>query len=126
MPLFRKRQPKTITALDCGSSTQLEVKGEASYQANLERVAGPKRPEGYDWSGSDVMAILKRDPGNAYDPNAVQVLVKGLLVGFVNREDAAWVSKAVERVEREEGRPVAVNGQYVGGWKGGPGEEDGH
>ena len=104
------------------------MKGEASYQPNLERVAGPKTAEGSDWqaSGPDVMAILKRDPGNQYDSNAVQVLVKGLLVGFVNRDDAPWVSKAVARIESEEGNPVAVTGQFVGGWKGSPGEEDGN
>lgn len=46
MALSKKRKPKTVSAVGCGGSTQLEVKGEASYQTNLERVAGPKTADG--------------------------------------------------------------------------------
>ncbi len=123
MAQFRRRQqPEAITVIDCGGDGKaIEVKGEATYQKALERIAGPKTAEG---GAPDVVAYLEPDPSNPYDSNAVKVFVTGLLVGYINRDDAEWVQKTCLDIQCEEGgKLVAMKGQLVGGWDRGGGDE---
>ena len=77
-------------------------------------------------AGPDSIAILKPEPTNPYDSNAVQVLVDGLLVGHLNRKDAAMFQPVIMRLEREHGRPVAVTAEVYGGWLADDGSIGGH
>ena len=131
MALFRKRQQsEPVKPFDCGGSTEMEVVGESFHQDGLDRIAGPKRRQGEmgheNASGSDRLAILKPEPSNQYDSNAVQVLVDGLLVGHLNRDDAAKFQPIIQRLERDHGGPVAVTAQVVGGWLNDDGSVGGH
>jgi hypothetical protein len=57
----------------------MRIVGESHYQEALESIAGPKDAEPHWWP---VEIQLKREPTNPYDPNAVQCLIDGKLVGY--------------------------------------------
>lgn len=42
-------------------------------------------------------ALLVRQPGNAHDPNAIEVVVRGAQVGMVGRENAEWLADAMDK-----------------------------
>lgn len=65
----------------------LEVAGVAHHKENLARIYS-RSEEAVIEEGQ---AELWREPGNRYDPNAVQVRIAGRLVGYLPREAApAW------------------------------------
>jgi len=74
-------QRRTVLLRGRGWAGQ-SVVGESHYEANLRRLCGRRSGE------HAVMATLMREPGNAYDRNAVQVLIDGALVGYLPKDDA--------------------------------------
>lgn len=94
-----------------GGTESLEVKGEGSYQLALKQVVQEL--------GRDVHAILVPEPQNQYDPNAVAVLVGGLKVGYLSREDAALYQPGIVRLIRVEGNPISRHRPYLG-WRARP------
>jgi hypothetical protein len=78
-----------------------EVVGESNYARQLARLAGPSQ------SGErEMTATLRREPTNRYDNNAVQVLIDGLLVGYLPREDAATYQAPMQLIEKWVRTPV--------------------
>jgi HIRAN domain-containing protein len=90
----------------------LEVKGESFYQDSLWRVVAE--------IGREAPAILQPEPDNEFDPNAVSVWVAGLKVGHLGRDDAAIYQRAIQRLMKEAGQPVAVSARIFGGEAGKP------
>jgi hypothetical protein len=115
---FLKRimgQPKSRPKMD--PTREILVMGVAHYQDALISIAGPKTKHGLN-EGLDelrVMIELKREPTNAYDKNAVQCLVDGKLVGYVDRGSAAMLQD-VFREREKTGLKVEVPGYIIGGW----------
>src|SRR5206468_3176021 len=64
---------------------RVDVIGEASYQENIERITGGKKPKTHR---VPVTAALVCEPTNPKDRYAVLVLVQGLTVGYLSRTDA--------------------------------------
>lgn len=95
---------------DLDDVVEVEVVGEGSYQDAIERIAGPKEPEGKQML---VGATLRCEPSNEYDPNAVRVEVMGQLVGYLPRDLAAKVCTALSA----KGGAVEGSGMIVGGWR---------
>jgi len=90
----------------------LDVVGESFYQRELAEIAGGRTEDGVDLS---VNAELVPQDDNPHDQNAVAVQVKGKIVGFLPREQAA--------AYRSSGRGREKHGaRIVGGWD--RGEED--
>ncbi len=131
MGFFKKavRSPKSerrSASVDIyGGDELLEVKGEASYQAELEAIAGPRTERGKDFP---VDAVLIREPENEYDSNAIAVYATrrdGTLgaqkVGYVNRVSAEAMTPAIDRKNRL-GETIGLEGRIVGGWDGGDGD----
>jgi len=55
--------------------------------------------------------ILKREPNNQYDPNAVAVLREdGSQIGYLSKFDAEWVSRIIDR-----GTKVLARIKYIRG-----------
>lgn len=82
-----------------------EIVGEQSYQNNLFRIAGKKEEES---KFLEVMATAISEPSNPFDKNAVKIEINGLLVGYINKNDAMLVSgKRIKKII-----PAVV----VGGW----------
>jgi len=100
------------------SYVELDVVGEANYQAALEALAGPTDEDG---KHQLVDVTLRCEPLNPYDTNAVRVEAMGQLVGYIPRPTAAVLSPAMQSAC---GGIVEGLGIIVGGWSG-P-EDEGH
>ncbi|KAB0653155.1 hypothetical protein F7P73_08130 [Acinetobacter bohemicus] len=82
-----------------------EIVGEQSYQNNLYRIAGKKEE---DSKFVEVMAMAISEPSNPFDKNAVKIEINGLLVGYINKNDARLV--AGKKIKK------AIPAVVVGGW----------
>ena len=54
------------------------------------------RPEGAKQIAASLepgdSVTLQREPGNPHDENAIMVLVEDFHIGYIEREDAAWIA----------------------------------
>lgn len=66
---------------------ETEVVGESNYQDALWRAVSAAEPTERGYRHRTV-ALLRSEPTNPYDRNAVQVLIDNRLVGYLSREDA--------------------------------------
>lgn len=92
---------------------QVDVVGEADYQAVLERLAGGRSKAGVI---KNVIALLSREPGHPHDKDAVRVDVDGETVGYVEKWNAKDIQPLLQKLEKA-GRPAWVRGSIVGGWE---------
>ena len=76
---------------------ELEVVGESHYHGALAGIMAAARERPDPWEIHTV-AELRREPGNQYDKNAVQVIIEGQIVGYLSREDAAEVTPQLARL----------------------------
>ena len=100
----------------------LDVVGESFRQEELWSLAGALA--GVKRGGevrAEVVALLVAEAGNPYDSNAVAVWIAGLQVGYISRESAPEIRRALLRLQVEKGGPIGVQGHIVGG---GPGREN--
>jgi hypothetical protein len=99
--------PTTLAVTLFEGDEQLEVKGEGSHQDNLSLVVREL--------GREVAAVLMPEPDNEYDSYAVAVMVGGLKVGYLSRDDAESYQPSVMRLQSEHGQPIALMGRIFGG-----------
>ncbi|GMU77509.1 MAG: hypothetical protein AMXMBFR46_03090 [Acidimicrobiia bacterium] len=93
-----------------GSLIEVEVVGESHRQDALERIAGPRGPDGKEHI---VGVTLRCEPTNEFDRNAIRVEAVGQLVGYVARDTAAKLSgPMIGRC----GGALEGRGMIVGGW----------
>ena len=83
--------PPEVRAYVLPEAGYFEIAGVEHHKANLARRI-PHTREGEDPAVyDDVPVSLRRDPGNAYDSNAVEVLLDDRLIGYIPRDKAsAW------------------------------------
>ncbi|GBD45817.1 hypothetical protein HRbin41_00633 [bacterium HR41] len=101
---------------------RLEVVGESRYQDVLERIVGGRSEDGANYP---TMAILLPEPENRYDPNAVQVLIAGLVVGYLSRANARVMHRPLMHFMARHDRAFACRALIKGGWDRGP-DDRGH
>lgn len=105
-------RPPLSAVLLAGDET-LEVVGESHRQEELWRIVGGLRA---DYVRFDVHAILVPDPHNEFDPNAVEVRIDGILVGYLSRQDAAHYRPGLLRImQAHGGQLIALHGVVCGG-----------
>lgn len=104
--------------LAAGRGFTVDVVGESQWQANIARVIGGKRDEGYS---EEYVAQLAFD-NSPRDANAVAVMFDAHPVGWIARGDAAAVRSEINAIN-PEGLPVTVKAKIVGGWDRGNGDE---
>lgn len=90
-----------------GGTVGLEVVGESYYQSNIDALA--------QRLGREIVAVLKHEPQNQYDPNAIAVMIGGIKVGHLSRDDAKRYLPGLKALEKAEGQPIALRGRIVGG-----------
>jgi len=96
-PTFRVRAGRPSIArpvrLEARRWCDFEISGESHYQDALLVLAGARRTR----AGAQIHceATLVPDPANPYDPNAVAVMIGGLQVGWLRRQDAPTYNAAV-------------------------------
>lgn len=94
-----KDQPRSdIRWFDVPTGGSFEVAGVVHHKLDIARVIPPVRGEPQTL---EVAALLRRDPANEHDPNAVEVLIGSQLVGYVPRGSAEDWSHFLTRLERE-------------------------
>lgn len=92
-------------------SFPMDVVGESNYQKALISICGPHTRHGHD---QEYMAIIKLEPSNKYDSNAVVVQISSKVVGYLPRGEALRVGSQM----REENLSKATcNARVKGGWR---------
>jgi hypothetical protein len=100
------------------SGRRVSAVGASKYQDVLDEIAGGKRPESQYISTN---AELWREPDNAYDPNAVQVLIGGRPVGYLPRSEAGRLAQEMDAAGQHA---IACAAEIRGGWR--DGGDEGH
>ncbi len=91
----------------------IAVAGEASYQAALISICGPYASESQRQQHT---ATLIREPANPHDSNAIRVEIRGQLVGYVPRDQAAKWAPRMDQLP-PDARSAPVNALVRGGWR---------
>lgn len=94
--IFGRKSAKVLPTSELMSGNfHLAIVGEASYQEELRRLVAGRGEPG---ARVEVRAVLKPEPNNRYDSNAVAVYAEsGGIIGYLSREDA------------EELQPLIIN-----------------
>ena len=115
--LFSSSKKKTVTCKP-GRGWTYEIAGESHYQSNLLRLAGGSKEEfGCDL---EVDAILKPEPSNAFDKNAVAVYINKNQVGYLSETDAPIFNFFLQNNNASVG---TCSAKVVWGWDKGDGDE---
>lgn len=93
-----------------------EVVGESHYSEALFRLA-----DGKEWQEGELVldAVLIPEDTNRHDKNAVQVTIKGALVGYLDRTNARRHRKRLA-AEGYAGWPATCKASIIGGFEGEP------
>lgn len=91
----------------------LEVVGESRHQDELWRIVGQDSNSGQRVR-CPVVAVLRPEPSNPVDANAIAVDIGGLHVGYLPADDAATMVEGLRDLRRRHGRDVALRGVVVG------------
>ena len=116
--LFSKTSPlasptSSVEATLYTGNETLEVVGESRHQDVLWMIVGGQRTERVR---HETYAVLVPEPDNPVDPNAIQVLVAGNLVGYLSRNDASAYRPGLVRLMQDSANGlVALNATIVGG-----------
>lgn len=94
--------------LPLSGAYSFDIVGEASYQDNLDRLAGGKTDTGVHVKK---LATLVMEKNNPLDPNAVRVDIEGHTVGYLSRAHAQRFRKTINRSNCVS--PALI----TGGWK---------
>ncbi len=98
----------------------VNVVGEAQHQDALRSIVGRPTKEGYY---QRVTAVLRPEPTNKADANAVRIEIGRSLVGYLDRSTAkvyqAWLAKHNE-VGKEGECPAVITGGFKRGDEAGP------
>jgi hypothetical protein len=95
----------------------LEAVGESfsPQRENLRRIVGSGYRPG-DYVSLDTRAVLQPEPDNDYDPNAIKVLIDGLLVGRLSTENAAMYLPGLLNLMRASKTGVVSLHGTIEGW----------
>jgi hypothetical protein len=120
-PPWLKRIPGGLemSATLCEGRFRVDVVGESRYQEALQAIAGGRTEEG---AALQTVALLVPEPTNRYDPNAVQVMIDGTVVGYLSRANAEVLQPRILEMVRRTRRAVACRARVVGGWDRGRGD----
>lgn len=107
-----KRQPLSSIKLAATRGFPQAVVGELNYQREIGRIVGGKS----EFSASYAChALLVCDDKNKHDANAVQVRIKGAVVGYLPRDEAKKYREELTQVDISMPSAV-VRAKIVGGW----------
>lgn len=121
----RGRGPQRATAEQTGlqpvplqGGFDVEVVGESNYQDALAAACGGRQKDGVNY---DCTAVLRPEPSNPYDANAIRVEINGRLVGYLNRHAAKAYKPVADRLAAD-GKVGTCQALIVGGWDRGRGD----
>jgi hypothetical protein len=86
------------------------VRGESHYQSAFTTILGEPRPAGYL---KPFVAVLRREPENQYDRNAIAVFISDNKVGYIAKEIASQLAPALDKAKCSEFQVAAlIRGGY--------------
>lgn len=91
------------------SGFRVEVVGESYYHDAFMAILGGYNRDGHDF---ETRAVLKPEPQNPHDRNAVAVHIAGRKVGHLSRESAAEFRRLLPNVQK-----AACGAKITGGWR---------
>ena len=95
-----------------GRGWRLEVVGE-SYRQDAIRSAAESSAISLG-GRTPVQAVLRPEPDNPHDQNAIAVMVGRWHVGYIGREDAAILRPGLWRLMEQRSAPIALEGVITG------------
>lgn len=115
--LFDNSESKNIPVgeeiLILEGSDSLEIVGESYRQNELWKIVGKRTSERIRL---EVIATIKADRENKYDPNAIAAFVNGAHVGFVAKELAAEINEELTLLlQQNPGKVIGLRGVIAGG-----------
>ena len=112
--LMKAKKKISITAvrLKDDNTFSLFVVGESNYQGALRNLAGGHTKEGVKL---EKLALLVPEPTNAFDSNAVFVMIDDKKVGYLSRDDAVDFHSSMHGLGKR-GSVAAVDSVIVGGF----------
>lgn len=106
-----------MPAINIGA--QVDVVGEQHYRDALETLAVGRNTFG---TRRRLLTVaLVREPGNAYDANAIRVDAAGATVGYLSRDDAPRFHAIIDRLARTA-ILATCRAMLTGGWDRGGGD----
>jgi len=100
-------QPPIAQLEECD---EIEITGESHYQDALIKLFGAYSKDGvFEHCSANLVA----EPSNKYDKNAVRCEIGGLLVGYVNKDEAEDIAAHLRRQRQPS---MVVNSNVKGGW----------
>lgn len=112
----QRTAPGVLGQLTPTGSYGLGVVGEASYQSNIDRVAGGRTTEGVRL---DCEAILVPEEASPHDSMTIRVDIQGSTVGYLSRANAREYRAEIKRLGFPSG-VFTCKALIVGGWDRGP------
>lgn len=107
MPGFRRKSAHVVLeAFDIG------VSGERHYEQSIQRILNE---HGGGRLECQCKAAIRRDLGNESDPNAVEVTVHGLRVGFISGVTSEKVARKIQDRTVELDCVINWNGETSNG-----------
>lgn len=101
---FRRRgnlQVIELKAIKLAGGAHVAVVGESHYQDAIVRTAALSPPDSEEPDRRAFQAVLVREPGNKYDPNAVGVYSSVGQLGHLLREAALEYGPVFEEIARQ-------------------------
>jgi len=86
-----------VHPIPADNAQEIDVVGERFYRGAMERIVGT--PPANMAVIQPAPVILKREPTNVVDPQAVAVIIQGEVVGHLSSEDAGHFAPELDRVE---------------------------
>ena len=107
--------PENVNFILGDGSYSFDIVGEASYQYNLRQICGPRKEEGED---RKEIALLIFEDTNTYDDyQAVCVKIKGMTVGYMDKEFARSFRERIKKENIPINRAdLACYAVIRGGW----------
>lgn len=106
--------PKEVEAkVFKGRDRRVEIVGEAYYQRELAKLAGPKTTNGVSVY---LDARLVPEPTNRHDRNAVATVINGHTVGYLSRRQAVAYHKAMNERGFGGSSLTGFSARIHGGW----------
>jgi hypothetical protein len=115
MRWFRHAAEPTLEAVELPEGYEVEVVGESHYQEALHAIAVASGEFSANGIHFDCTAILRPEPTNPFDSDAIRIEIGGQLVGYLNRT-AAKAYKATGDFLAANRQIGSCHATIVGGW----------
>lgn len=90
----------------------IDVVGESHYQNDLEKICGGRTEKGHKF---ETQAYLFHEDDNPHDNKAIVVVIDGMIVGYLDRQNAREIRKLLAAAGFA-GHPATCAALIVGGW----------